>query len=445
MEGHLIIILALLFVLGACVASLLNAAIYAWAWTPRRVSPWQPTPTGAAPRSWADCVPIFGWLRLRRDGAVLGKGFWIRPLLIEIGFGAALAALYWWEVDQHGLIVAQLPFVTKLHHANLFSVLLWQFAAHAILAALMVIATFIDFDEQTIPDYVTWPGLWIGLGLMTFAPTALLPNVEPQPAPPPIGVALKDDQGIQLFGRPPFTDSLYLEPVTAVAPNRWPAALAGNPNRGSLLIGLGCWWLWCFAVAYRPWRSRPTFSRNLRLCLARLWQSLRCQPLREITLLGTLIIAMVWYSGGTAWTGLLSSLIGMVGAGGVVWAVRIIGSAALGREAMGFGDVTLMMMVGAYVGWQAGLIIFFLAPFAGLLMGAAKLLLRGDKEIPYGPFLCLATALLVVRWANIWPAIERFFAIGPLVPAVMIVCLVLLGVMLGLLQLMKRLLGIDRY
>ena len=59
---------------------------------------------------------------------------------------------------------------------------------------------------------------------------------------------------------------------------------------------------------------------------------------------------------------------------------------------MGFGDVTLMMMVGAFLGWQAGVVIFFLAPFAGLVVGVLQLVLRRDDEIPYGPFLCLAHA-----------------------------------------------------
>ena len=48
-----------------------------------------------------------------------------------------------------------------------------------------------------------------------------------------------------------------------------------------------------------------------------------------------------------------------------MWAVRLIGTAALRREAMGFGDVTLMMMIGTFLGWQACSDLFFLAPFAG--------------------------------------------------------------------------------
>jgi prepilin signal peptidase PulO-like enzyme (type II secretory pathway) len=141
---------------------------------------------------------------------------------------------------------------------------------------------------------------------------------------------------------------------------------------------------------------------------------------------------MVWIWGGAAWAGLYSSLVGLVGGGGIVWAVRLIGSAALKREAMGFGDVTLMMMVGTFIGWQASLIAFFLAPFAGLFIGIAQFVLRRDDVIPYGPFLCLATAAVVVMWAPIWQWAQPMFAMGGLVPAVLVVCLVMLGVMLAI-------------
>ena len=62
----------------------------------------------------------------------------------------------------------------------------------------------------------------------------------------------------------------------------------------------------------------------------------------------------------------------------------------------------LMMMIGTFLGWQACLIAFFLAPFAGLLVGIAQFALRRDDVIPYGPFLCLGAVTVVVFWAPIW-------------------------------------------
>ena len=74
--------------------------------------------------------------------------------------------------------------------------------------------------------------------------------------------------------------------------------------------------------------------------------------------------------------GLAVSLAGFMVAGGVVWLVRIIGHWALGREAMGFGDVVLMAMVGSFLGWQAGIMVFFIAPMFALLVVAATFIFR---------------------------------------------------------------------
>jgi prepilin signal peptidase PulO-like enzyme (type II secretory pathway) len=154
--------------------------------------------------------------------------------------------------------------------------------------------------------------------------------------------------------------------------------------------------------------------------------------------MGTAAIVFTWALGGHGnWAGMLTSLIGMAASGALVWAVRLIGTAALRREAMGFGDVTLMMMIGSFLGWQAGIMLFFLAPFAGLVVGLQQFLFKRDDVIPYGPFLCLAATVVVVAWAPIWNWAQPLFNLGPLVPAVLVVCLAMLGLVLALWQAIK--------
>ncbi|TWT48316.1 prepilin peptidase [Botrimarina hoheduenensis] len=433
-------LLTLVFLLSAAAASLGNAAVYEFAWNARRVSPWQPAAEGVAQRNGLDRVPILGWLRLRRDHKVLGRGFWVRPLLVELGFATAMTWLAWWEVLRAGLVTPQIG--APLDAASLATPLLATLAAHLVLAWLMLVASLIDVDEKTIPDAITVPGTLLGLLLIALLPGGHLPNVEARYTAPAVGVPLQT-------GGKPLDDGLgnnvWLEPTHVTAPLDWPATLVGGQGHGvSLGIGLGCYALWCFALTPRYWRTRHGYARGLGLLLRRVGRSLRTRPLREIFLGGVLGITTVWFTGGAAWQGLLTALVGMVLAGAIVWSVRIIGSLALGREAMGFGDVTLMMMVGTFVGWQAGLLTFFLAPFAGLVVGIAQLVLCRDDEIPYGPFLCLATAAIVVRWGHVWPEAEKLFALGWIVPVVLLICLVMLGVLLGIWRVIKqRLLGMG--
>ena len=115
-------------------------------------------------------------------------------------------------------------------------------------------------------------------------------------------------------------------------------------------------------------------------------------------------------------------------------------AAALRREAMGFGDVTLMSMIGAFLGWQACLMIFFLAPFFGLAFALFGWIVHRQREIPYGPFLCAAALVAIFRWAPLWRSAVDVFALGWIVPALVAVSMVLLGVLLLIYRLIGQLL-----
>ncbi|MEX2172223.1 MAG: A24 family peptidase [Pirellulales bacterium] len=434
--------LAALAILGAFGGCLINAAIDAWAWQPRRVSPWLRRSASAPSRKWLDRLPMIGWWRLRREAKLHGTGFWIRPLAIELACGIGLAALYRFEVMQLGLIAPQLPAgLPPIDPASVAGVAHAQFASHAILAALMLIASFIDIDERLIPDQVTVLGTLLGLLLASLLPMAFLPQVTERLAQPSIGTQIQRPGGAPVIG--PQGGTLYVEPIHAAAPNDWPETLRGRSGP-ALVVGLACFWLWCFALTRRIWRGRrgPIFA--LQLITARLVRDLRSQPLFAIWLGGTLAVFVVWLIGGGAWIGLLTALIGLVVSGGIVWIIRIVGTAAMRREAMGFGDVTLMMMIGTFLGWQAGLVIFFLAPLPALVIGLGQLLLRRGDVIPYGPFLCLAAAAVVVAWPTVWDRTILVFGVPHLLAAVLLVCFVMLGVMLYVWQIVKRVLfGIE--
>lgn len=92
---------------------------------------------------------------------------------------------------------------------------------------------------------------------------------------------------------------------------------------------------------------------------------------------------------------LAASFLGIVVAGGLIFLTGIVAKAILKREAMGFGDVKLMGMVGGIIGWKLGIVAFFVAPFFGLLMGIPMLILKKANIIPYAPFLSLASLICI--------------------------------------------------
>jgi len=85
--------------------------------------------------------------------------------------------------------------------------------------------------------------------------------------------------------------------------------------------------------------------------------------------------------------GLLSSLFGYFIGGLWIWGMRIFGTLGFGKEAMGLGDVHILAAAGAVCGWIIPSAAFFLAPVFGLLWALFLFARRGQRELPYGPWL----------------------------------------------------------
>jgi leader peptidase (prepilin peptidase)/N-methyltransferase len=107
---------------------------------------------------------------------------------------------------------------------------------------------------------------------------------------------------------------------------------------------------------------------------------------------------------------LINSLLGIIIGGSVIYLTGVLFDAVYFKmlkrppiqgetESMGGGDVKLLAMIGAYLGWQQALFTFFIAPFFGLAVGIVNLAVKKDHTIPYGPFLSLA-ALVSLFWMD---------------------------------------------
>ena len=93
---------------------------------------------------------------------------------------------------------------------------------------------------------------------------------------------------------------------------------------------------------------------------------------------------------------LQTTMIGVFVAGGMIYLCGVIGKLVFRKDAMGFGDVKLMGVIGGFIGWKLAVATFFLAPFFGLLFGIPRLISRRGKMIPYGPFLSLAAFICLL-------------------------------------------------
>jgi leader peptidase (prepilin peptidase)/N-methyltransferase len=97
--------------------------------------------------------------------------------------------------------------------------------------------------------------------------------------------------------------------------------------------------------------------------------------------------------------GWLSSLIGLIAGGGVLFAIGEAFIRIRGYEGLGMGDVKMLAMIGAFLGWPLMLVTLVFASFAGSVVGVGLLMSgRGDMQakLPFGTFLAVGALVAAV-------------------------------------------------
>ena len=87
------------------------------------------------------------------------------------------------------------------------------------------------------------------------------------------------------------------------------------------------------------------------------------------------------------------SLIGLLAGGGVLYAIAVGYYLLRKQEGMGGGDIKLLAMIGAFLGWKSLLFVIFFSSLSGTIIGIAVLAKQGKgkaSRIPFGPFLSAA-------------------------------------------------------
>ena len=157
--------------------------------------------------------------------------------------------------------------------------------------------------------------------------------------------------------------------------------------------------------------------------------------------IGSATLVPPWIGEHPNWHALAVSVTGLLVGGGMIWGIRLVGRAALRREAMGFGDVVLMAMVGAFIGWQPTVVAIFLAAGLSIPLILCTRLAAWNREIPFGPFLSIGTLVTLLGWKWIWPRVEMYFSLGVMLPVVALFFSVGLFVLLLLVRIVKGWLG----
>jgi leader peptidase (prepilin peptidase)/N-methyltransferase len=107
---------------------------------------------------------------------------------------------------------------------------------------------------------------------------------------------------------------------------------------------------------------------------------------------GGLVIGLL-FSLASGVTGVGASVLGASVGFGVLWLVGIAGTWVFKEDAMGGGDIKMMAMVGAFLGWHGVLLTIFLGAFLGSLVFVPLLLTGHKKLVPFGIFLSMGAAI----------------------------------------------------
>lgn len=94
----------------------------------------------------------------------------------------------------------------------------------------------------------------------------------------------------------------------------------------------------------------------------------------------------------------MDSLIGILAGGGSLYTVAWVYERITGKEGMGGGDIKLLAMIGAFIGWKGVLLTIFMASAIGTLVGLIAML-KEKKDmkmrIPFGPFLAIGAVICI--------------------------------------------------
>jgi leader peptidase (prepilin peptidase)/N-methyltransferase len=334
------------FSFGCIVGSFLNVCIYRMPLDLSVVSPPSHCPHCKYSIPFYLNVPLLTWLLLwgkcKNCGASINPRYFIVELLTGLAFLACWLAF---------------------GHASP-----WIALVYCLLLAGLITATFIDFEHFIIPDEITFGGAAVGLVISFFLPqlhgtSSIKTGVERSALGIVIGSGIVYAVlrlGKLLFGRQkislPANSKIFFTETALCLPDK--------------------------EIPYEEIFYRKSDTIVLQAQTVELIdRSYRDVPLRLALRAGKLKIADE-----------------EINAEHEPHMDVVCSEIILPREAMGFGDVTFMAAIGAFIGWQGAFFSLLASSLIGSAAGIALILLRKREwsaRIPYGPYIALAAALWI--------------------------------------------------
>jgi leader peptidase (prepilin peptidase)/N-methyltransferase len=385
-----------IFAFGSCIGSFLNVVIYRMPRDKSLVTPPSSCPSCGRHIRFYDNIPLLSWLLLGRKCRYCKSPISVRYFIIELLTAVVFLGLFiaYFHTDIRKTVQ---PFDSRGWLIYLLDI---------IMMSAFISASAIDLEHWIIPLAICWLVTVVG-----FVGSAVAPYF--------INSAQIRD------------DSLF--PVAT--------STTGSLSLGAA-IGLGIsWGLLASGLIKRSYdidehvkdgqvqqkdntaKSDPPESAGQ---ITEQNFNHRLEAFREIIFLTPIIacsLAAYWIIGNKVSietqnnfplqhpvvAGFLGSLWGYFAGCGIVWIVRIFGTLAFGKEAMGLGDVHLMGAAGAIIGPLFVVLAFFVAPFFGLAWAGFQMFFKKIRQIPYGPFLSLGILVVMILHDLILNRIDFIF------------------------------------
>jgi len=382
-----IVTFAFAFALGAMVGSFLNVVIYR---VPRGMSVARPArsfcPTCQRSIPWYLNIPLISWIALNGRCAGCKSVIPVRYVLVEAA-GATLFALLAW---------LRLGALDQIGGADVLQLVVLLCAA-----ALVLAIAVIDFQHAIIPDPLTIPWIPLFVGCVALFPALL--------------------QGHALDVSQHGADRLGLAAALAgIAICSYPALFIDfvRRDRGDGLDDAG-----------EPESALPTDDERFE-ALAEL--RLFLMPVLLPSLIGAVVAVFLLAKVDVAAHSHMAAAVASAAGAGFgltfIYVVRFVFSVAFGREAMGLGDAKFLALAGALLGADGCVVVFVLSSLLGAIPAFASLL----RRIPIATIGLLLGALLPL--ALLEPVAE---VTGPRVALVLLLPVPLLALLLFLRRLRR--------